>query len=205
MTLVLTGTEIILRPLTLADAEALAQAAGESREQYRFNPVPSGLEESRSYIELALRQQAAGERMPFAIVWRGKVVGTTSYWELQPWQWPAVHKRLQRSLHPDVAEVGGTWLAASAQRTRCNTEAKYLLLAHAFEEWAVYRVSFRTDERNERSRHAIERLGARFEGVRRADRPGVDGTVRNSAFYSIVREEWPQVKQRLTALLRRVA
>ena len=85
------------------------------------------------------------------------------------------------------------WLAASAQRTRCNTEAKYLLLSHAFDVWRVHRVSLKTDERNTKSRRAIERLGAVFDGVRRADMPGQDGSVRNSAYYSIVPGEWPTV------------
>lgn len=94
---------------------------------------------------------------------------------------------------PDVVEIGGTWLAASAQRTRCNTEAKYLLLRHAFEVWDVHRVAFRTDVRNETSRAAIERLGAKLEGIRRADKPARDGIVRDSIFFSIVRAEWSVV------------
>jgi RimJ/RimL family protein N-acetyltransferase len=93
-------------------------------------------------------------------------------------------------------------LAASAQRTRCNTETKYLLLRHAFEVWDVHRVAFRTDVRNEMSRVAIERLGAKLEGIRRADKPGRDGTVRDSIFFSIVRGEWPAVR---AALERRLA
>ena len=104
---------------------------------------------------------------------------------------------------PDVLEIGGTWLSASAQRTVCNTEAKYLMLKHAFERWSVHRVSLRTDERNRRSRRAIERIGARFEGIRRADMPGADGTVRNSALYSIVAAEWPDVRKLLENLLDR--
>ncbi len=84
-----------------------------------------------------------------------------------------------------MVEIGSTWLAVSAQRTWCNTEAKYLLLSHALDVWKVHRVALKTDERNARSRRAIERLGARFEGVRRADMPGQDGSVRSSAYYSI--------------------
>jgi RimJ/RimL family protein N-acetyltransferase len=94
-------------------------------------------------------------------------------------------------------------MAASAQRTRCNTEAKYLLLAHAFDVWQVHRVSLRTDERNAASRRAIERLGARFEGARRADLPAPDGSVRNSAYYSIVRAEWSDVRRKLEDALAR--
>lgn len=198
----LQGVEVVLRPLSMDDAEALATAAAESREHYRFIAVPNGLEEARYVIERALSQRDAGQRLPFTIVWRHRVVGTTSYWDMQPWQWP-VECPMQRTERPDAVAVGSTWLAASAQRTRCNTEAKYLLLAHAFEVWEVHRVSLRTDERNEGSRRAIERLGARCEGIRRADMPGQDGTVRNSAFYSIVRAEWPEVRDRLQGWLSR--
>jgi RimJ/RimL family protein N-acetyltransferase len=142
--------------------------------------------------------------MPFAILWRDRIVGTTSYYDFQQWDWPAGCS-LQRSGRPDVVEIGYTWLAASAQRTRCNTETKYLLLAHAFDVWQVHRVAFRTDERNARSRRAIERLGAKFDGTLRADKPATDCTVRNSAFYSILRGEWDEVKRRLEAFLKRDA
>jgi len=143
-----------------------------------------------------LRQRAAGDRLPFVTVWRGRVVGSTSFIEPRVWDWPA-GSALQRIDRPDAVEIGSTWLAASAQRTRCNTEAKLLMLTHAFERWQVHAVSFKTDERNVRSRRAIERLGARFDGVRRADMPGADGTVRNSAHYSIVAAEWPAIRARL--------
>ncbi len=139
--------------------------------------------------------------MPFAILWKERVVGTTSYSEIRPWQW-SEGSALQRHGRPDVVEIGYTWLAASAQRTRCNTETKYLLLRHAFEGWDVHRVAFRTDVRNEMSRAAIERLGAKLEGIRRADKPGCDGKVRDSIFFSIVRHEWPAVG---AALERRLA
>jgi len=127
-------------------------------------------------------------------------VGSTSYLGAERWRWPAGSPR-QRTDRPDVVEIGATWLAASAQRTRCNTEAKLLMLAHAFDVWQVHRVSLKTDARNMTSRRAIERLGARLEGVRRADMPGSDGSVRDSAYYSIVRAEWPEVRQRLEAAL----
>ena len=197
----LSGREVVLRPLVLQDVEALAVAAAEDRRNYRFNPVPDGRDEAEAYIAKASREQAVGERMPFAILWKDRVVGTTSYSEIRPWQWPA-GSTLQRHGRPDVVEIGYTWLAASAQRTRCNTETKYLLLRHAFEVWEVHRVAFRTDVRNELSRAAIERLGAKLEGIRRADKPGRDGTVRDSIFFSIIRPEWPAVG---AALERRLA
>jgi RimJ/RimL family protein N-acetyltransferase len=192
----LSGEEVTLRPLTVDDVEALAAAAAESRQSYGLSFVPDGGDATRAYVERLLRQRAAGNRLPFVTVWRGRVVGSTSYLEPRTWEWPA-GSALQRTARPDVVEIGGTWLAASAQRTRCNTEAKLLMLAHAFERWAVHVVSFKTDERNERSRRAIARLGARFDGVLRGDMPGADGTVRSSAYYSIAAPEWSAVKDGL--------
>jgi RimJ/RimL family protein N-acetyltransferase len=197
----LSGREVVLRPLAAQDVDAFAVVAAEDRKNYRFNPVPNGLAEAEAYISKALRQQSEGERMPFVILWKDRVVGTTSYSEIRPWQWPE-GSALQRHGRPDVVEIGYTWLAASAQRTRCNTEAKYLLLRHAFEVWDVHRVAFKTDVRNEISRAAIERLGAKLEGIRRADKPGRDGNVRDSFCFSIVRSEWPAIR---AALERRLA
>jgi len=195
------GDEVLLRPLFEADIAALAQAARESREHYRLNLVPDGLEETPEYVARALLQLEKGERYPFVIRWNQRVVGSTSYLLYQPWVWPPGCK-LQRSDRPDVVEVGATWLAASAQRTRCNTEAKFLLLRHAFEVWGVHAVKLRTDVRNQRSRQAIERLGAKFDGLIRADMPGRDCTVRDSAHYSILAAEWPAVKAKLEERLR---
>jgi RimJ/RimL family protein N-acetyltransferase len=192
----LVGREVTLRPLVVDDVDALVAAAAESREHYGLSAVPDGPDATRAYVARLLRQREAGDRLPFVTVWRGRVVGSTSFIEPRVWDWPP-GSALQRSDRPDVVEIGSTWLAASAQRTRCNTEAKLLMLAHAFERWQVHAVSFKTDERNARSRRAIERLGARFDGVRRADMPGADGTVRNSAHYSIVAAEWPAVRARL--------
>jgi RimJ/RimL family protein N-acetyltransferase len=199
---VLRGQTVVLRLLELADAGALAAAAAESREQYGLTRVPDGAEDARRYIETALADHATGRRVPFAIVWHDRVVGSTSYLDVQQWRWPAGSPR-QRTDRPDTVEIGSTWLAASAQRTRCNTEAKHLLLRHAFDVWSVHRVSLKTDERNARSRRAIERLGALFEGIRRADMPGADGSVRSSAYYSILLAEWPAVRTKLEEALAR--
>ena len=197
---VLKGPTVTLRPLSLDDAVALAAAAAESREPYAFTRVPDGVEDARRYIDGALAERETRGRLPFVTLWQDRVVGSTSYLGAERWRWPAGSPR-QRSDRPDVVEIGATWLAASAQRTRCNTEAKLLMLAHAFDVWQVHRVSLKTDARNARSRRAIERLGVLFEGVRRADMPGSDGSVRDSAYYSIVRAEWPQVRTRLEAAL----
>jgi RimJ/RimL family protein N-acetyltransferase len=198
----LRGATVTLRPLAIADAAALAAAAAESRSSYGFTRVPDGVDGAERYIELALADRDAGHRLPFVIVWRDRVAGSTSYLDVQRWRWPARSPH-QRTDRPDSVEIGATWLAASAQRTRCNTEAKYLLLSHAFDVWDVHRVCLKTDERNAQSRRAIERLGAKFEGLRRSDMPAQDGTVRTSAYYSIVRAEWPDVRNTLEAVLTR--
>jgi len=197
---VLAGPTVTLRPLSIADAAALAEAAAESRQHYTYTSVPTGIAEAESYIATALRERESGRRMPFVTVWRERVAGCTSYLDLQQWRWPA-GSPLQRTDRPDALEIGATWLAASAQRTRCNTEAKYLMLTHAFDVWQVHRVALKTDERNARSRQAIERLGARLDGVRRGDMAGQDGTVRSSAYYSILRAEWPAIRAKLEASL----
>jgi RimJ/RimL family protein N-acetyltransferase len=199
---VLKGATVTLRPLALADAGALAAAAAESRQHYIYTRVPDGVVEAEGYIAAALQERESGHRLPFATLWQGRVVGCTSYLDLQQWRWPA-GSPLQRTDRPDAVEIGATWLSASAQRTRCNTEAKYLMLSHAFDVWEVHRVALKTDERNTRSRRAIERLGARLDGVRRADMPGQDGSVRNSAYYSIVRAEWPAIRAKLEESLAR--
>jgi len=198
--LILRGPTVALRPLVAADAEALAAAAAESREPYGYTRVPDGVEDARRYIALALTERDAGRRLPFAILWQQRLVGSTSFLEIQRWRWPA-GSTSQRDEDPDVVDIGATWLAASAQRTRCNSEAKLLMLTHAFDVWRVHRVALKTDERNARSRRAIERLGATLDGVRRADMPGQDGSVRNSAYYSIVRAEWPAVRAKLEGAL----
>lgn len=199
--LILRGRDVLLRPLERDDAPALAVAASDSREHYRYNPVPEGLIQTKAYIERAMRQRANGKRHAFTILWKGRVAGSTSYAEFQPWEWPPGFEHQSRRDRPDALEIGYTWLAASAQRTRSNTEAKQLLINHAFDAWNVHRVSLRTDERNLRSRRAIERLGAKFDGLRRGNMPGTDGTVRTSAYFSILVAEWPVVKARLQKLL----
>jgi RimJ/RimL family protein N-acetyltransferase len=196
----LVGLEVTLRLLSIEDVAALTAAAAESREHYRLSVVPEGPDAMRAYVQKHLKQHEAGQRIPFVTVWGGRVVGSTSFIEPKVWDWPAGSTQ-QRTDRPDTVEIGSTWLAASAQRTRSNSEAKLLMLGHAFERWSVHSVSFKTDERNGRSRRAIERLGARFDGIRRADMPGADGSVRSSAYYSILSGEWPTVRARLESRL----
>jgi RimJ/RimL family protein N-acetyltransferase/5'-deoxynucleotidase YfbR-like HD superfamily hydrolase len=200
--LVLRGRDLTLRPLELADADPLAEAAAEARDHFGYTPVPNGAAEAQAYVERALHMRAAGQRYAFAIVWHGRTVGSTSYYDYHAFEWPE-DSVFAGAPGPDVVEIGHTWLAASAQRTRCNSEAKFLLLEQAFEIWRSRRVRLRTDERNARSRAAIVRLGARFDGILRGDRPGVDGILRDTAGYSILAEEWPEVSARLRERLGR--
>jgi len=201
--IVLTGSEVVLIPLTRSHCSPLERVAGEfaqKKSEYPFSFVPLTAAEVRSYVDAALHQRQAGERYPFAVQWNGTIVGSTSYATLDFWTWPEESAQMRRR-GPDAVEIGATWIAPSAQRTRCNTESKFLLLIRAFENWKVHRVTLKTDERNNRSRRAIERIGARLEGVRRVDMVGRDGAPRDSAYYSIVASEWPEVKSRLEHML----
>ncbi len=188
----LDAKDVSLRPLCESDAPGLAAAAAGLKDRHPFSFVPLGIEAARTYVETALNERSRGERYPFSIWFCSELVGTTSYMDFAWWE------RVDApTTFPAALEIGATWLASRAQRTRCNTQAKYLLLTHAFDHWKVERVSFRTDERNAVSRAAIERLGARFEGIRRVERLGADGALRNSAFYSIIKCEWPLIRRRL--------
>ncbi|MEV6670197.1 GNAT family protein [Streptomyces sp. NPDC051162] len=200
------GRGVRLEPLGERHVEALAAAAAEGRGGYVFTPVPHGVEATKRYVAEAVAARIAGRALPFAVVRAadGLVVGSTRFCELDYWQgpvpWPpAPREPLGDPLTavPDATEIGGTWLSPRARGTGINTEAKLLLLRHAFETWGVRRVSLRADARNLRSRAAIERLGAALEGVRRAHTRGLDGMVRGTAFYSILDEEWPHVRERL--------
>ena len=140
--------------------------------------------------------------MPFAIIQveDNLVIGSTRFWNLERWSWPQGHPSHGRSV-PDACEIGYTWLTQPAIRTASNTEAKILMLTHAFEQWRVLRVCFHTDVRNQRSRTALERIGGCFEGILRAHRMAADYTARDSVRYSIIASEWPAAKQRLSQFL----
>ncbi|HYS92983.1 MAG TPA: GNAT family protein [Candidatus Acidoferrales bacterium] len=200
---ILEGRYVRLEPLTRGHARALSAAAGGPRETYALTTVPEGESGALGYIETALRDEEAGRSLPFATVARstGRVVGSTRFLNIEFWAWPPGHALQRGEDVPDVAEIGATWLAGEAQRTAINTEAKLLMLTHAFEEWRVHRVSLMTDARNERSRTAILRVGARFDGVIRAHRPSSDGLIRDTAAFSILESEWPAVKRQLHSRL----
>jgi RimJ/RimL family protein N-acetyltransferase len=199
----LEGRWVRLEPLGRRHAAGLLAAASGSRDTYGFTTVPRTAAETTAYIGGALAEQAAGRALPFATIdrARGAVVGCTRLFNIEFWPWPAGNPNQRGVDRPDVAEIGWTWLAASAQRTPINTEAKLLMLAHAFDVWRVHRVSLMTDARNQRSRNAILRLGARFDGVLRAARPASDGAIRDTAAFSILEAEWPAVRANLQARL----
>jgi RimJ/RimL family protein N-acetyltransferase len=199
---VLRGEHIRLEPLGFQHVDALAAASAEDPSLYQWSPVPRGADAVRRYIETALAWKHAGTAAPFAIVRDDRVVGSTRFWNIERWSWPANHERFGRR-EPDACEIGYTWLAASAVRTPVNTEAKRLMLQHAFEKWGALRVCFHTDARNLRSQAALERIGAKREGMLRAHRLAADFTPRDSIRYSIVAAEWPAVKGHLDALLHR--
>jgi RimJ/RimL family protein N-acetyltransferase len=201
---VLTGQHIRLEPLDRNHVDSLVAAAAADPSLYRWTPVPQGSAGITGYVETALAWRAAGTAVPFAIVRLRDdvVIGSTRFWNLEQWAWPEGYPRHGR-IAPDVCEIGYTWLTRSAIRTAANTEAKLLMLTHAFETWDVLRVCLHTDARNSRSRAAIERIGAKFEGILRAHRMAADFTVRDSARFSIMAEEWPDVKERLKRLLDR--
>ncbi|GGL00894.1 N-acetyltransferase [Sphaerisporangium melleum] len=202
----LSGRSVRLEPLSFAVIDDLVAAASEDRSTYAFTRVPAGREEMTSYVEAALAEQAEGRSMPFAIRWlhTDRIVGSTRLMHLEYWQgplpWPPGARGVVGEV-PSVADIGYTWLAASAQGTSVNRESKYLLLSLAFDTWQVHRITIKADVRNHRSRAAIEALGAHLDGVRRADSRGADDTVRDTAYYSILSHEWPAVRERMHARL----
>jgi RimJ/RimL family protein N-acetyltransferase len=196
---VLTGTRVRLEPLSWAHTDDLRVAAEEDRESYGFTDVPRAAT-VEEFIAKQLERRDNGRMLPFAQVRQrdGRAVGMTALWE--PRYWPD---------RDDVCavEIGWTWLAASAQRTGINAEAKLLLLEFAFETMNVARVDIKTDARNERSRRAIVGIGATFEGVLRqwspSRVPGEEGLMCDSAMFSVIAAEWPRVQAALQARLGR--
>jgi RimJ/RimL family protein N-acetyltransferase len=200
---VLSGTHVRLEPLAPEHVPGLVVAAAEDRATYNWTMVPDGETELRAIVDGAERERVAGIRLGFATRLDERIVGSTSF--LDPQRWPGGppgRGRAQSRL--DSIEIGSTWLAASAQRTVANTEAKLVMLVHAFDVYGVQRVVLNTDARNERSRAAIARIGATFEGVLRGFRYGVEGTPRDTATFAIPAREWPEVRARLEARLTRV-
>jgi RimJ/RimL family protein N-acetyltransferase len=198
----LTGRRVRLEPLDRRHVDGLVAASAGDPSLYQWSPVPQGNLEATRYVDNALALRDAGSAVPFATVTLsdGAVIGSTRFFDLERWAWPPGHPRHGRSV-PDACEIGYTWLTRSAIRTAANTEAKLLMLTHAFETWEVLRVCLHTDARNLRSRAAIERIGGKSEGILRSHRMAADYIARDSARYSIVAAEWPDVKRKLKQFL----
>ncbi len=195
----LVGSRVTLEPLSSNHVDQLVVAASEDRSTYGYTNVPDGLEAMATYVDTLIADREDGRAFPF--VQRRSIddtlVGCTRF--MNPMRW--FGRGTSDDPFPDEVEIGGTWLASSAQRTGINLEAKLLLLTFAFEHWEVQRVAVCTDARNQRSRRAIEGIGAELDGVlprhRPSTVPGETGLLRDSALYSITRERWPLVRDRL--------
>jgi RimJ/RimL family protein N-acetyltransferase len=179
---------VLLRPLSLDDEAGLADAAADGQLwNIRVTSVPAP-HETRSYIETALRMQAEGHRLPFTVVEQasGRIIGSTSYHDILP----AVGR----------LEIGYTWYARRMQRSHVNTSVKLMLLRHAFETLGCLTVGWRVDNFNLRSQRAVERLGAKKDGVIRGHALRRDGSIRDTVMYSLTRGEWPEVQIHLRDL-----
>jgi RimJ/RimL family protein N-acetyltransferase len=186
----------------------LVAAATGDRSTFTFAQVPDDTSAMVAYVAKAIAAREAGEQYPFATygVDVGRLVGSTRFYDIHRWDWsnaPSVDGSDGAVHRPafDTVNIGYTWLDPMAQRTPVNTEAKLLMLTHAFDRWAVRAVRIQTDVRNQRSRRAIERLGAQLDGVLRAERPATDGSVRDTAVYTMLADEWPRNRDRLVARL----
>jgi N-acetyltransferase len=208
----LRGRHALLEPLSPDHVDGLLRAATEDRSSYGYTLVPDDRPSMAAYVAAARANLAAAREAPFAVcrAATGEPVGSTRFLDLTVFEWPPPWPPTDGDgalpsdqTPPTVAEIGSTWYSAGAQRTPVNTECKLLLLTYAFEAWGVARVSLKTDARNLRSRTAIARLGATFEGIRRVHVPATDGTYRDSAYYSVVADEWPGVRAWLAERLAR--
>ena len=188
----LEGKRVRLEPLSLEKHFKGLLEIGLEPELWRWTlTVPSTPEEFRAYLQEGLDEQARGKAIPFVVIERTseRVVGHTRYANIEP-----AHRRL---------EIGWTWYGLPWQRTAVNTETKLLLLTHAFESLGMQRVELKTDALNARSRAAIERIGGKFEGIFRKHGVASSGRIRDTAYFSIIDDEWPAAKRRLLEKLNR--
>ena len=184
---------LLLEPLALSHEEGLRQAAADGELwRIRVTSVPEP-QDTRTYIEAALQGRAEGQRFAFVVIDEasGRVLGSTSYHDILP----AVRR----------VEIGYTWYAKSVQRSHVNTTAKLLMMGHAFEQLQCHVVGWRTDNFNFASQRAIERLGARKDGVIRGHALRRDGTIRDTVMYSMRAGEWPEVRAQLLYFLKQHA
>jgi RimJ/RimL family protein N-acetyltransferase len=188
--IVLDGEVVRMEPMGLEHHKQLCEV-GLDGDLWRYSPnVIQTPDDMQKYIESALRDRDAGVALPFATVERstGRAIGSSRFGNID-----------RTNLR---VEIGWTWIAKDRQRTRVNTEAKYLMLRHAFEELGCNRVEFKTDSLNERSRNAILRIGATQEGIFRNHMVMPGGRLRHSVYFSIINSEWPTVKNDLEEKLR---
>ena len=188
--LVLEGAAVRLEPLALDHVDALAEVALDPEIwRWTLSDIRSA-DDMRRYVERALTERSAGTGYPFATIHRasGRVVGSTRYHAIEP-----AHRKL---------EIGYTFIAPAWQRTAVNTEAKYLMMRHAFEVLDMNRVEFKTDALNAKSRAALLRIGAKEEGTLRGHAITDGGRIRDSVYYSVLASEWPAVRAMLEAKLR---
>ncbi len=199
----LSGRCVRLEPLRQRHAPGLAVASAADPELYGLTRVPFSEEAARQYVAAAEAGRDEGTAAPFAVIRLADeaIIGSTRLFDLERWAWPEGHPRHGHD-GPDTCEIGHTWLAASAIRTGANTEMKRLMLTLAFEAWDVQSVCFHTDARNERSRRALARIGARYEGTLRSHRLSADGRPRDSARFAITAADWPAVRAHLAELSR---
>ena len=188
---ILIGQHVRLEPLDMDHLDALC-AVGLDSAIWKWNTHPvKDRNDMRGYIQTALVGQSKGQMLPFVTIEQSSdtIVGSTRYGAIN-----MRHKRV---------EIGWTWLNPKWQRTGINTEAKLLMLRHAFDTLDCNRVEWKTDSNNEQSKAAILRLGAQFEGTHRAHMQREDGTLRDTVFYSVIREEWPGIENHLVEKLKR--
>lgn len=199
----LAGNHVRLEPLEVSHTAGILSAADVERTTFALAAVPRAEPDDVAwYLGEAEQVHATGRGLVFATVEvsTGTVIGSTRFMNAE--YWTTADRRDRPGAPPDAIEIGGTWLTPAAQRTGANTEAKLLMLTHAFEVLGVLRVTIKTDARNARSRANIERVGATFEGVLRSHMRASDGAVRDTAMYSVLAAEWPEVRERLTPRLR---
>jgi len=204
--LTLQARHVRLEPLASTHLDGLQAVIEGPRDTFGLTPVPRTRPELEAYVAAALEDQRRAVALPFATLdaRTGRVVGTTRFGNIEFWAMPPGSTVPVRPAGvPYAVEIGWTWLAPDVQRTAINTEAKRLMLAHAFERWEVHRVTLKTDARNIRSRNAIERIGCVLDGVIRAHSPASDGGPRDAAIYSMLAREWPDARARLDARLAR--
>ncbi|MDV6377888.1 GNAT family protein [Sporosarcina sp. GW1-11] len=187
--ILLSGIQVTLRAMMKDDVQALYDVAQDDRIWAHMTNTMNAQQDMENYVQVALSAKELGSEYPFVIIHNetNKIIGSTRFMDMN-----IAHKRL---------EIGNTWLNPEFWRTPINTECKYLLLTHCFEELQLNRVQLKTDHRNIRSQQAIERMGAKKEGVLRNHMIRVDGTIRHTVMFSVTKEEWASVKRNIKNMM----